>query len=34
MSIGFKCGGPEVDLRFFSFLGWVHFSTTGTDKEK
>ena len=34
MSIGFKCIGPEVELRFFSFLGYVHISTTGTDKGK
>ena len=31
---GFKCRGPEVELRVCSFLGCVHFSTTGTDKEK
>ena len=31
MSIGFKCIGPKVELRFCSFF---HFSTTGTDKEK
>ena len=34
MSIGFKCLGPKVELRFCSFLGCVHFSTAGTDKEK
>ena len=34
MSIGFKCRGPEVELRFSSFLGYVHTSTTGTEKEK
>ena len=34
MSIGFKCQGPEVELRFCSFLGCVHFSAAGTDKEK
>ena len=34
MSIGFKCRGPKVELRFSSFLGCVHFSTTGMDKEK
>ena len=33
MSIGFKCRGPKVELRFCSFLGCVHFSTTGMDKE-
>ena len=33
MSIGFKCRGPKVEPRFCSFLGCVHFSTTGTDKE-
>ena len=33
-SIGFKCRGPKVDLRFCSFLGCVHFRTVGTDKEK
>ena len=34
MSIGFKCRGPKAELRFCSFLRCVHFSTTGTDKEK
>ena len=34
MSIGFKCRDPEVGLRFCSFLGCVHFSTTGTGTEK
>ena len=34
MSIGFKCRGPRVELRFCSFLGCVHFSTAGTKKEK
>ena len=34
MFIGFKCRGPKVELRFGSFLGGVHFSTAGTDKEK
>ena len=34
MSIGFKCRGPKVELRFCLVLGSVHFSTTGTDKEK
>ena len=34
MSIGFKCRGPKVELRFCKFLGCVHFSTIGTDKEK
>ena len=34
MSIGFKCQGPKVELRFCSFLGCVHYSTTGADKEK
>ena len=34
MSIGFKCRGPKVQLRFCSFLGRVHFSITGTDREK
>ena len=34
MSIGFKFWRPKVELRFFSFLGCVHFSTSGTDKEK
>ena len=34
MSIGFKCRGPKVELRFCSFLGCVHFSTTGTDKDE
>ena len=33
-SIVFRCRGPEVELRFCSFLGCIHFSTTGTDKEK
>ena len=33
-SIRFKCRGPEAELRICSFLGSVHFSTTGTDKEK
>ena len=33
MPIGFKCRGPEVELRFCSFLGCVHFSTAGTDEE-
>ena len=33
MFIGFKCRGPKVELRFCSFLGYVHFSTAGTDKE-
>ena len=31
MFIGFKCRVPKVELRFCSFLGYVHFSTTGTD---
>ena len=30
----FKCRGPKVELRFWSFLGCVHFSTAGMDKEK
>ena len=34
ISKGFKYRGPNVELRFCSFLGCVHFSTTGTDKEK
>ena len=34
MPIGFKCRGLKVEPRFCSFLGWVHFSTAGTDKEK
>ena len=34
MSIGFKCRGPKAELRFCSFLGCVHFSTTDTDKER
>ena len=34
MSIGFKCRGPKVVLRFCSFLGCVHFGTAGTNKEK
>ena len=34
MSIGCKCRGPKVELRFCSFVGCVHFSTTGKDKEK
>ena len=34
MSIGFKCRGPKVEVGFCSFSGCVHFSTTGTDKEK
>ena len=34
ISIGFKCRGPEADVRFCSFLGCVHFSTTSTDKEE
>ena len=34
MSIGFKSRGPEVEQLFCSFLGCVHFSNTGTDKEK
>ena len=34
MSIGFKCRGPEVELRFCSFLECVHFSTTGINTEK
>ena len=34
MSIGFKCRGPKVELRFCSFLGCVHFSTIRTDTEK
>ena len=34
MSIGFKCRDSKVELRFCSFLGCVHFSSTGTDKEK
>ena len=34
MSIGFKCQGPKVELRFCSFLGCAHFSTPGKDKEK
>ena len=34
MSTGFKCRGPKVELRFWSFLGCVHFSTPGTHEEK
>ena len=34
MSVGLKCQGPKVRLRFCSFLGCFHFSTIGTDKEK
>ena len=34
MSIGSKCRGPEVELRFYLFLGCVHFSTTCTDEAK
>ena len=34
MSIRSKCRGPKIELRFCSFLGCVHFSTSGTDKEK
>ena len=34
MSIGFKCRGSKVEPQLRSFLGCVHFSTTGTDKEK
>ena len=34
MSIGFKCRGSKVELRFCSFLGFIHFSTPGTNKEK
>ena len=34
MSIGFKCRGLKVELRFCSFQRCVHFSTTLTDKEK
>ena len=34
MSIGFKYRGSKLELRFCSFLGCVHFSTAGTDKEK
>ena len=34
MSIRFKFRDPKLELRFCSFLGCVHFSTTGTDKEK
>ena len=34
MSIGFKCRGPNLELRFCSFLECVHFSTAGTNKEK
>ena len=33
ISIRFKFRGSKVELRFCSFLGCVHFSTTGTDKE-
>ena len=33
-SSGFKCKGPEIGLQFCSILGCVHFSATGTDKEK
>ena len=34
MFIGFKCRGPEVELRFCSFLGCVRISTAGAEKEK
>ena len=34
MSVGFKCRGLEVELRFCSFLGCIHFSAAGTDKAK
>ena len=34
MSIGFKCRGPKVKLRFCLFLGCVHFSTAGTGVKK
>ena len=34
MSIRFKCQGPKLELRFCSFLGCIHFSTKGMDKEK
>ena len=34
MSVGFKYLGPKVELQFCSFLGCVHFSTAGTDKER
>ena len=34
MSIGFNCRGPKAEPRFCSFLGCVHFNTTGTGKEK
>ena len=34
MSIGFKYRGSKAELRFCSSLGCVHFSATGTDKEK
>ena len=34
MSTGSKCLGPKLEVRFCSFLRCVHFSTTGTDKEK
>ena len=34
MSIGFKCRGRKVELRFCLFLGLVHFGTAGTDTEK
>ena len=34
ISPGFKCRGPKVELRVCSFFRSVHFSTTGTDKEK
>ena len=34
MSIGFKCRGPKVELRFCPFLVCVRFSTAGTNKEE
>ena len=34
MGIGFKCRGPKLEVQFCSFLGCVHFSTAGMDKEK
>ena len=34
MSIGFECRGPKVELRFCSFLGCIHFSTSGTENGK
>ena len=34
MSLGFKCRGPKIELRFCSFLGCAHFSIAGMDEEK